>query len=122
MSDQNLDEVERQVAQQHEEDASGQLLQLMMDINHDCFSATWMHDAEHVLWAFAESARPRPWGGGDVTQERIDRLRALSVQSGGWWIWDGSGFSFMPLDAWIGRHKSWPGSSFYALSLSRCAP
>lgn len=67
-------------------DAAISLRGLMRELSERCWCARWLIGCEYDLWHFASNG-PGGWGAGDVTAQDVERLRALSVVSDGWWFW-----------------------------------
>lgn len=82
----------------------------MSELSEEYVCAEWECDTEFKLWKMLQGG-PRAWGFGDVTQDEIDELRALSERAGGWctWRWgedraDGRADGrvvFVPLAEWL---------------------
>jgi hypothetical protein len=97
------------------------LANLMSEISEDCYCAGWMHGLEFALWAIATGDRKnRKYGQGEVSQQQIDDLMAISAEIGGWirWADDESdpglsaaewGEVFVPMDEWMRIYKKVTG-------------
>ncbi len=80
------------------------LRDLMRDISEDHWAAGWLSGLEFSLWRMVENGS-RTFGMGIVPQYKVDALKKLSDECGGWWIWrdgaDGEEFvtlaEFLPL-------------------------
>jgi hypothetical protein len=64
------------------------LLRLMEDISEDCWCAGWMTGNENALYRMAHAGGLRKYGLCDVSDDRVNRLRDLSVLTGKWFVWD----------------------------------
>jgi hypothetical protein len=78
------------------------LVVLMSDISEDCWCAGWLMGCEYSLWSIKENAEDRTWGMAWVSDDDCAKLRELSAQCGGWWIWDreAGGNVFLTLEEW----------------------
>lgn len=88
--------------------AATALLTLMHDISEDCWCAGWMSSLEFTLWDVVQGG-DRNVGMFPLSEERVECLRWLAEQAGGWWIWD-NGEKFIPTAEWLpmyeaNRHK-----------------
>jgi hypothetical protein len=76
------------------------LLTLMEDISEAHYCAGWMSDLEYSLWRIVQGGDPL-YGMFPISEERVEALRWLSDQAGGWWTWDDKdGEKFVPLHQW----------------------
>lgn len=83
------------------------LLALMAGISEECWCAGWMMDNEFACWKAAESGIAQNYGQSIITVRQAQLLRLLSLESGGWWIWDGGAKpKFIRLDKWFERLQS----------------
>ena len=85
-------------------EAALKLVQLMSDISERCYSATWEHGTEAILWS-ALSTGPRKWGLASIEQQDIDRLKKLSDQVQGWIAYTQDGARFVPMAQWLASDK-----------------
>lgn len=81
-----------------------ELYELMSDISEDCYCAGWMHGNEFRLWqAITDPKDDRRYGQSDIEEWQVNRLRELSEQTGGWWVWEEDNRAFISLDEWRRR-------------------
>jgi hypothetical protein len=81
-----------------------ELYQLMSDISEDCYCASWLIGNERHLWrAITDPNDDHRYGMGEISEEDIARLRLLSQQVNGWWVWEDDGPDFISLDEWKRR-------------------
>jgi hypothetical protein len=90
------------LARSPNKDAAWMLVVLMSDISEDCWCAGWLMGCEYSLWSIKENAEDRTWGMAWVSDDDCAKLRELSAQCGGWWIWDreAGGNVFLTLEEW----------------------
>jgi len=86
--------------------AAAQLCILMSEISEEHYCAGWMSGLEYTLWAMLLGG-DRGFGVGDVTDDPITQLRALSEASGGWWRYDDDADEvFVPIEEWTRRYEA----------------
>ncbi len=76
-------------------------------ISELAYCAGWKSGLEFYLWKLLSDG-PGEFGCLEITQERINNLRSLSVASGGWIVWDREeDRAFVPLNEWQQRFAEW---------------
>lgn len=80
-----------------------ELYELMSDISEDLYCAGWMSGNELRLWqAITDPNDDRCYGMGLIEEWQINRMRELSEQTGGWWVWEDDA-AFISVDEWKRR-------------------
>jgi len=99
--------LEAEVAFLKKETAAQALLAEMERISEDYYAAGWHILLEFYLWTMVQGGDARG-GFGALLPEEIDKLRCLSEQCGGWWIWDEEeqGERFLGLDEWKAMYEA----------------
>lgn len=94
------------------------LYHLMSDISEDHYCAGWMEGNEFALWEMvANPEASRIYGMSEVPAARIEELRAISAEVGGWICWFDDqtdpnlpihewGAAFVPMDEWLPKHAA----------------
>jgi len=90
-----------------------ELKKLMEEISQDHYCAGWMDGLEFILWKFVkEGSKDQEYGMGVIKGSTILRLKELSEEAGGWWVFfldskysrprsqDYSGSAFIPMYQW----------------------
>jgi hypothetical protein len=87
------------------------LQRLMSDVSEEYYCAGWLTGLEFELWPMLNGGSRR-FGMGEVGEDEVAQLKALSEQAGGWWRWDDEdGQTFTTLDEWQAVLASKPHSS-----------
>lgn len=75
---------------------------LMSDISEECYCAGWMSGNEYTLWEMViDPKASRRYGMGQVSEEWIADLKAMSVEVGGWFRWvDDDTIPCLPVEEW----------------------
>ena len=77
----------------------------MSDISEEAYSACWMQGLEFVLWSAVENG-PIKYGRAFVCNEKIDRLKKLSMEIKGWIFFDDkSEEQFITLTEWATMYE-----------------
>ncbi|MBI2922011.1 MAG: hypothetical protein HYY18_13070 [Planctomycetes bacterium] len=80
--------------------AARMLADYMSDISEDAWCAGWMSGLEYALWR-AVSEGPYQYGGVNLSNQHVERLRELSKACGGWIRFDDvAGETFVPIKEW----------------------
>lgn len=88
------------------DEAADTLLQEMGRISEDYYCAGWLTSLEFDLWRMVQGG-DTGYGFGRLSPHEVDKLRWLSEQCGGWWIWDEQmGARFVTLKEWESMYKS----------------
>jgi hypothetical protein len=83
-----------------------ELWSLMSELSERCYCAGWMRGTEFVLWeAIQNGCKGLDWGHGFIKEQELIKLKKLSEEVGGWWIFtndedDYFGPAFIPLENW----------------------
>jgi len=84
-----------------------QLANAMSAISEECYAAGWLSGLEYTLWRFItyEESDAR-WGWSTIETARLDNLRTLALDIGGWIVWDDDlGEVFLTFDEWKQKHQ-----------------
>jgi hypothetical protein len=94
------------VLQQLDPDARA-LADFMSELSEEAYCAGWMAGLEFELWR-ALIGGSRAYGGLEITDEQLARLRELSEAAEGWILFDDVEEELLvPLDEWKQRFDRW---------------
>lgn len=74
----------------------------MSDISEEHYCAGWLGGNEHYIYS-ALCGGDRHYGMGEISDEALAEVRALSEALDGWH----DGNVFVPMSEWKARHKAW---------------
>lgn len=63
------------------------LCDLMSQVSEDCWCAGWLIGLERSLYRIVFCGASRDFGMGVVSQDDVDKIKALAVESDSWWHW-----------------------------------
>ena len=103
------------------EEPEQELLGLMASLSENIFNAFWLDGLSHILWYAVESGKPSVqndgWGMGvsyHPGPKEIARLRKLSEEARGWFIWDEKHgkSAYVPMDQWLDLYDPEKGKKY----------
>lgn len=71
-------------------------------LSEHLFSAGWLQSLEHTLWECLTSNEQTT-----LEPHQVETLRNLSSIALGWFVYGDNGPEFVPLDIWVGKHRTW---------------
>jgi hypothetical protein len=85
---------------------AAELLRHMEHLSEFYYSAGWLSDLDHVLWAHViEAAGVRAEDGyNELPDGEVKMLRRLAFAAGGWWVWRETNAAFVDLPTWLAQY------------------